>query len=154
MEKVIEIEGPIELNVLIARVRASFGLKRAGIDITNKSVELLKEVPHEETHFNGATFIWPRGAAQNEVAYFRVNGGESDRSIEEISPEELVAALRFALLPHSRRGLEEDLLLRDTARNLGFRRTGGKISATLRAALKLACEDGAIRCSFGNYYLP
>lgn len=154
MERTIEIEGPVEINVLIARVRASFGFKRAGIDIANKSLELLKLIPHETTHFNGRNFVWPLRAAQSEVCYFRVNGGEYDRQIEEIAPEELVAALRFALLPRGRHGLLEDDLLRDAARALGFKRTGGRIYATLRAALKLACDDDAIRCSFGNYYLP
>lgn len=81
---------------------------------------------------------------------FRVGGL---RDIDGFAPEELIAAMRYTL-KGKRRGVEGAELIRTTSRDLGYKRTGGKIEETLRAALDLACKDGAIVCGFGYYRLP
>lgn len=81
---------------------------------------------------------------------FRVGGL---RDIDGFAPEELIAAMRYTL-KDKRRGVKGAELIRTTSRDLGYKRTGGKIEEALRAALDLACKDGAIVCGFGYYRLP
>ncbi len=150
MERLIEEEGPIELNCLIAKTRECFGLKRAGINVTNKSMQMLHGICHQVQKFNGSMFVYPLNLKSTDIDYFRTGG---NRAIDEIALEELVAALRYALLKQSR-GLDEESLLKAASSSLGFKRTGGTISKILSSALKLAVEDGAILCNFGYYKLP
>ncbi len=150
MSRIVEEEGPVELGYLISRTRESFGLKRAGANVANKSKQMLVRVPHRKQYFNGGTFIYPKDLESKDIKSFRTGG---NRDINEIAPEELVAALRYTLRNHPR-GLDEDSLIKATSTAFGFRRTGGTIVKILGAALKLAVDDGAILLSFGYYRLP
>lgn len=150
MEKVIECEAPIEVNELFRKVLESFGVKRAGIDVKNRNNEILKGIKCQKTLFQGHEYVWREEDVPREHCGFRVGGL---RDIDGFAPEELVAAMRYTL-KDKRRGVEGAELIRTTSRDLGYKRTGGKIEETLRAALDLACKDGAIVCGFGYYRLP
>ena len=150
MEQVIEREAPIEVNELFRRVLESFGVKRAGIDVRNKNNEILAGIKCQRALFQDRTYVWREEDVPREYCCFRVEGL---RDIDGFAPEELVAALRYTLRGR-RRGLEGGELIKAASRALGFRRTGGKIEETMRAALDLACKDGAIVCGFGYYRLP
>lgn len=150
MEKVIESEAPIEVNELFRKVLESFGVKRAGVDVKNRNNEILKGIKCQKTLFQGHEYVWREEDVPREHCGFRVGGL---RDIDGFAPEELIAAMRYTL-KDKRRGVEGAELIRTTSRDLGYKRTGGKIEETLRAALDLACKDGAIVCGFGYYRLP
>jgi hypothetical protein len=72
---------------------------------------------------------------------------ESFRSIEYISPEEILSALTM-VAGHSL-GIREETLLNETARLLGFKRMGPNILEALRVVYRKAIDTGALRIEDG-----
>ncbi len=156
MERIIECEAPIERDYLFSRVRDGFGLKRSGIDIQNVNNSVLNGVPHKETLFNGKTFLWREGDDPAEWPAFRPNGadnGGANRSIEQIAPEEIVAAARY-VLQATPSGLSKDALVAMVRRQFGFQRAGRTIRETIELALGDAVASGAIDQRGSCFYLP
>ena len=71
----------------------------------------------------------------------------SDRTIDEINRDEIMAAIRDVF--KSGESLDPDTAITDIARVLGFRRTGARIHEELRSALRTAIRRHIINCDKG-----
>ncbi|MGI9254079.1 MAG: DUF3320 domain-containing protein, partial [Thermomicrobiales bacterium] len=136
---VVQTEGPIQEEVLIRRISAAWGHARSG----SKIMERMRAAIHEaermgEVHRSG-TFLRasngedpvPRGAAADGWL----------REIGQIAPEERLAAMRMVL--ELSLSLPTDELIQQTARLLGYARTGSDITQELRATVDQGLSSGA-----------
>lgn len=153
---VVECEGPIERELLVAKVRASFGIQRSGQDIKNITLDELRKLNLKATRFSGHYFVWADSTEPSSWHSYRpVNEDVEDpvRTIVQIAPQELVACARKELTLFGPRGLEEQELKRRVAKTMGFNRTGSTIDNTIglavdeaiRAGLLTRGSDGRIR---------
>ena len=126
---VAEVEAPLHFDALVFRVARAWGFGRAGELVAGKIHLALQHHPALELR---GSFVWKRG--QN-AAPFRVPlPGNAPRPIEQISPEEIADAMLFSV--REAVGLERDDLVRQTARTLGFSRTGAQITASIQRVLE------------------
>jgi len=86
-------------------------------------------------------FAWPKGLDPASLQTFRVpQGSEPPRSAEEICPEEVAVAASQILAIHV--SIEQDDLLRETARQFGILRVGASVRAHLEEGIELLVSSG------------
>ena len=144
---VVECEGPIDRELLVAKVRASFGIQRSGQDIKNITLSELRGLDLTETRFNGHLFVWPNSAEPSTWHSYRPLDEDAEdpaRTIVQIAPQELVACARKELTLFWSRGLEEQELKRRVAKTMGFKRTGSTIDGTIGLAINEAIRAGLL----------
>ena len=111
-----------------------------------RSADLIALVDQEqldETEFG--TFAWPTNRVRAFEDDFRVPGEDDEaRVLPEVSPQELVGAMRF--LARTGGGIERDELVRETALIFGTRRLTAKPKAHLEAVVGHAVKRGELVC--------
>ncbi len=141
MAAVIQLEAPIERDRLCNLVRASFGIARSGRLVQEKNLFVLGTVPHTTTSWNDRTFIWKEG--QDPACYdaCRENGG---RDVDQIAPEELLAAIELSLPAGAAQGqkLDRSELVSRVAATLGYSRVRSRLRVVLGEAVDLAASRG------------
>jgi len=91
IEHVIAIEGPIEIGLLVRRIRLAHGFRKAGKEI---HLAIKKAIPKKliTTSLQGKIYYWPEGVDPevfNKARYFQ---SEDDRrTYDELCPEEMAA---------------------------------------------------------------
>jgi hypothetical protein len=93
----------------------------------------MRWVQHGDT-----TFLWPLEINPEQYDSFRAAGDEDDdrRAIDEIAPEEIIAAAIYVL--RHQVSLPIEALVRETALALGYERCGQPIQRAIGAAIELA----------------
>jgi hypothetical protein len=140
--QLVRAEGPIHMDLVVDRLRRSWGLARAGERVrqtVEEAVALCEERGH--VHRRGG-FLWPTAEAVTAVRVADPEAAETCRDISYIAPEELQSALQLLLAQGVALG-EEDLLAQ-TARVLGFGRLGDLIRQRLADNLATLRRQG--RC--------
>lgn len=136
VEQVVEVESPVHLDEVAARVREAWGLRRAGARI-REAVERAADVSirNGRVRQDGAFLTWPgrappvrdRGQARSPTL----------RDCDRLPPAELeaaaVATVRASL------GATREQLVQAVARSLGFKATSSQLRAVVNAAI-----DGAL----------
>jgi len=115
--RVVKVEGPVHRDIVVQRVRSSFGLKRAG-----KNVEAAVEAGVEAAIRAGkvkrtGVFLWPPSPPKVLV---RRRGDEVQPAIEYICDEEIAAAAVLVL--RTQFATDRDELAAQALRVLGFGR--------------------------------
>jgi very-short-patch-repair endonuclease len=131
IRKVLEQEAPILDRVLVERISRAHGFKRSGRLIRERVLDLAERHYHfqsdpEPEHGN---FVWLAPDDPVRWSVYRVPEREEDvRFIEELAPEEIMAAAR---------SIQSDDPVVDIARTFGIRRLSasakGRIIKVLRA---------------------
>lgn len=137
MLKVAETEAPIHRDALILKVARAWDFGRAGAQVASKIEAALRT--HQSLEMRGH-FVW--NAGQTEAPFRVPKPYESPRPIEQIAPEEIGDAMLFCV--NQAIGLERDDLIRQTAKTLGFNRTGAQINATVGAVLQSLLQKGEL----------
>lgn len=134
---VAEVEAPLHFDALVFKVARAWGFGRAGELVASKIHLALQH--YLALELRGA-FVWKRGQS---AAPFRVPPpGNAPRSIEQIAPEEIADAMLYCV--REAVGLERDDLVRQTARTLGFSRTGAQITASLQRVLETLLRENKL----------
>jgi hypothetical protein len=143
-------EGPVHERYVAQRLRAKYGLGRAGNRITEAVDFALDRAAHSGRLVARGAFYWPAG--EPDLKYVRVpvpGKHNTERTIDLIPPEELELAL--LRLTEAALTIDHSNLRTKVARIFGFDRTGGKIEdsldvrvAALVDARRLVSTDGII----------
>ena len=120
---IIDVEQPVHIDTIIDRVRDTYGAPRAGKRIRDRVEQAIERIlgrPRESTlqfleHTKSLEQPRPRRDAKRPID--RVAGPEIDAALL------LVAKVSF--------GIEQGELVRETARQFGWRRTGQEIERRL-----------------------
>ncbi len=138
---VVSPEGPIALELLARRVAAGWGLIR----VTERLLErVTSQIPADKVTIRRAgkrVFAWPKNLEPCSLRTFRVpEGSDAPRSADEICPEEVAVAAEQILAIHM--SIEQDDLLRETARQFGILRVGASVRAHLEEGIDLLVSSG------------
>ena len=136
---VIDIEGPIERELLIRRIREGHGFRKAGKPIR---AAIMKAVPNstKKTQFNGLEFFWPAGSSPENWHKGRfplASSEEADkRKFDEVSPEELAAI--SVLAGKNKPSLSPTQRAKEISRYLGWQKCSNKAAEHIVEALESA----------------
>ena len=140
--RIADVEGPVHREVVIERLRLCYGLGRVR-GTTRDHVERAITLAKRRGQIQGdSTFIWSREEQLRRAPRMLVDG-----NIDHVPPNELKAlVLETARVVF---GVPRRDLVIETARMIGFSRTGGHITEVLdRFVIKLL-DEGKLTESFG-----
>ncbi|MCF7853782.1 MAG: DUF3320 domain-containing protein [Candidatus Pacebacteria bacterium] len=142
IEKTVEKEGPICEDLLIRRVAGLWGIQRCSEAVRDRINAHVERADVFRDVSRSIRFIWPPDISPEGYLSYRVPGDdpESQRSIEQIAIEEIANAAYEVL--ETQLGIPAGDLARETARQLGFERTGNKIQARVMEAIMYLQERG------------
>jgi hypothetical protein len=118
------------------------GWQRAGANIKALIDRAIEALVRNGSIVRRGEFLWPAAPDFRLDVRYPV-GPEGQRKIDQISPEELQLTLRQIV--GEAMSLNEDELLTQAARLLGFDRRGHLVDEGLRAALSTAIGEGRLR---------
>ena len=145
--QVLEVEAPISEGMLTRRVLQSLGIARAGSRIQAYTAMLLRDMQVRSTIQDGQCFYWE--SAQTPEAYqgFRVSDGIRDA--KDVPVQEAANAVCQVLTEQI--GLPRADLIRETAKLLGYTRSGNVVVSMAQGGIQLALDTGRISESQDGY---
>lgn len=152
IELVISAEAPICASMLIKRVVQSYGIARAGSRIQDHMNTILRKMKLRSTTQANSVFYWRKD--QNPDAYtgFRVSGdGDNRRDVRDVPVQEVANAI-YAVL-YEQVSMDQEDLLRETARKLGYTRLGGNVLSALTFGIQYAKSQGGISIGTNGAYV-
>jgi very-short-patch-repair endonuclease len=149
VEAVVQVEGPIHEELLMRRISSAWGHSRAGSRIVDALQYAIDEAARQGKLRRDGAVLWPVNAGS-----LVPRGAAPDGTIREIGhiPNEERAAVMRLLLEASL-SFPPDELVQQTARLLGYARTGSEINRELRATLEGAVASGAFEQVAGRIRL-
>ena len=151
LQKVIEAEGPICLDLVAQRTRDAWQLKRTGSRILDVVVEALAELKHNGSIVEVGGFFMSRG----EQVYVRVpvdGNPATERPISQVSPLELEKAIEGTIRDSG--PMPDQALVRAVAEVFGWERTGTQIEQSLSDLLQELISDGQLGNGDGLVTIP
>lgn len=144
IEQVVQQEGPVHLEVVGRRVASHWGLARLGQTIRDRIDQVVRRSNVRRVSCGESVFLWAANSDPARYTSFRVPGVRDDdqRDIDEIPPEELIAAATHVL--RQQISLPVADLVRETALLLGFQRMGQTIQRVVGAAIQDATARGVV----------
>ena len=149
--RILEMEAPIQKDLLIQRTYKSFGLSKsnAAIEATEKALKAVKAKNNKQ---NGIVYCWKRDQEPND--YMLVRGGENSknaRGANEICQQEMKNAICYVLQSNGAKNKAN--LLKETARLLGYQRMTETVSTSIDAGIRYAKRIGAITTAAGGAFV-
>ena len=134
---VVEIEQPVHTDTVIDRVRTTYVVHRAGTRIRARIRQAIKQAPAVRRKDGDDAFLCLAG----ESGPARPRRAD-DRAIGRIAAAELDEGL--LLVARKTFGCARADLVRETARQFGYRRTGRDIAARLEERIERLVESGRL----------
>ena len=145
---ILHAEAPIRKDVLIRKLRASFGVNKSAA-VEEATEKALKAIKMKTTKQKGVIFCWAPDQDPKEYRGLRVS---KDRSGDEICPQELCNAIIYVL--QMKEELGKDDLIKEMSSVLGYKRLGKNLEAALDAGVRYARSSKVIAyVPGGNYKL-
>ena len=95
LSQIIEVEGPVHKDVAATRLARAWDLDRVGERMMNAVKSAWRSLSREKLLRIQGEFLWPAAESfQIAVRQPNPNDDQSRRSIEEIPPEEISAAMK------------------------------------------------------------
>jgi very-short-patch-repair endonuclease len=126
--KIVEIEGPVHLDEITARIRTLWGLHRAGTRIRTAVLRAVEAAARGGMIEGGPFYRTPQ---QSVVVRDRSHSSASLRKPEMLPPEEIDAAILKSVDDNF--GAARDELAQDISRRFGFAATSTQIRAVIEA---------------------
>jgi hypothetical protein len=141
--RVVQVEGPIKLELAAKRVTSFWGFGRVGKRALDRVRSL---VPKDKVNIQKTkigTFLWPADQDPDTYAGFRIPGDDPDsqRSPEDLPVEEVANAALHVLGQEISLPLED--LARSTSRVFGFQRAGPVVQDRMQRGIRLLADKGA-----------
>ena len=149
VEKVVELEGPIHIELVSKRLADAWGVARVGKRIRQAIGVAVGNAQARRTVVQRGDFLWPPGLRRPTVRMAK--SGQAPRSINEIPIEELVEAAHICV--GSALSIEREDLVRETAKLFGIR-ASRKSSARLDTAIDSLLHEGRIVWRGNKLRLP
>lgn len=149
VDEVLAAEAPISESLLTARVRAQWGFKASGKRIIERVRSIVATSGARVTVHGEDTFYWSADSDPERWNAFRVAGEDplDQRGVEDLPPEEIAAAAHAVL--STQLSLTKEGLVSETARLLGYRRTGRVVVARIGAGVELLVSRGVADAETG-----
>lgn len=136
VRKVIAVEGPVHYNYLARKMAPFMGFSRASSTVKRRLDWYLAHLSKELERKDDFIYLKP----VNPVYKMRII---SDRDITEICPEELEYAM--VAVANNTIGITEDLLIEETAHNIGFVHAKSKLKARLKTIFDSLVACGKLK---------
>ncbi|SDT08711.1 AAA domain-containing protein [Paenibacillaceae bacterium GAS479] len=137
----IEHEGPISRQQLYKRVLQAWGISRTGSRIERRFDEVFAKLQLTKTEHDQVVFFWPKSQNPQTYAAFRISSQESERrNAEDLPPEEISNAVKHVL--SSQISLPREDLIKETAKLLGYQRSGSTLDKVVRNGVEIAINRG------------
>lgn len=147
--EVVEQEGPVSTDALVARIREGWGIGRTSArlrSVIDGAIE--SAIGHGRVFRTDDGFLCTSAEQLERVRCADPDDADSVRKANQVSRGELGLALR-RLLAEAGTAEPEELMFR-TARLFGWGRRGNEITAALNAALRRLQGDGVVRTTAGG----
>ena len=145
IQGVAEVEGPVHKDVVIERLRRTYGVTRVVARARDRiEYEIAQALRRREIH-GDEEFIW-LGEGQLE----RAPRLPVDSKIEHVPPSEIKAVILGIV--RSGFGIPRTDISPEVARRLGFNRTGKRIAEVIEAAIRALLSDDCLVESFGRVH--
>ena len=148
LRDVVQTESPISRNLLYRKVTQAWNIARIGNRLSQYLDGIMQESGLPQTHHHQPFYWQTQPTAQ--LYEYRQNDVEK-RAIDDIAPEEILAALHD-IMQHSL-SLDEDELIRGLAKTFSFAKVGKQIDNQLRYAVHMAEQSGNIQRGNGRIQL-
>lgn len=149
LEDIIQHEGPISKQQVCRRVLQAWGMTRSGAKIERRFDELFAKLDVRTTEHDQTLFFWPSAAVPETYVKFRVAAQEGERrNAEELPPEEIANAVRHVL--QMQISMPREDLSRETARVLGYSRSGSVLERVIALGIEVAISRGYAKADDRN----
>lgn len=139
--KVIDSEGPICEGLLFRRVVQSFGIARVGSRIQTRLVSIINFTKPNTTKQESGVVYWPKSMDPNNYRGFRSTGADDNkRDAKDVPVVEAFNAICFVL--HNDVSVEEEDLIKEAARIMGYTRVGAGVLALFNEGLNFGKQKG------------
>jgi very-short-patch-repair endonuclease len=137
-EEVVGVEGPVHLDEVVARIRDSWGLRRAGGRIQDAISRAVRVSTRQQSLMENGGFLWRPGT--DPVVRDRSSAASpSLRKPELLPPTEIRAALISLVADNF--GATEDQCVLAASRAFGFKSTSAQLRQAILKGLKSALND-------------
>ena len=141
VKKVLAAEAPITEGLLIRRVIQSFGITRAGSRLQSRMDEVFRTLSLRSTIQDGQRVFWDEGQEPGGYFLFRASGkDENKREAKDVPLQEAANAVVFVLYEQGGISLED--LIRESARLMGYTRTGSVVTPLFESAVRSCAASG------------
>lgn len=134
--ELVNVEAPVNIDYAIRRIAEAWGLGRVGHRVSSAGRQSVTQASRRGSLQVRGEFLWRPDQTLTRVRIPDPEDPLTRRDIEEIAPEEIDVAI--ARLSEASAGLDEDQLIAQVARVLGFDRTGGRIRSVLEQRVMAA----------------
>lgn len=140
--RVVEAEAPISRELLFRRILEAWGISRIGARIERTFDGILETMNLIRTVSRNRVFYWKNDMDINDFTDFRIpsNDEKTKRSIDDISTEEISAAIKYVL--KTQFSMKEEDLIRETAALLGFSRCTASVQSAVSYAVAYTIQMG------------
>jgi very-short-patch-repair endonuclease len=137
--KIVEIEGPLHIEEITARIRTLWGLHRAGARIRTAVLRAVEAATRGGMIEGGPFYRLP---GQSIVVRDRSQSSASLRKPEMLPPEEIDAAILMSV-DHNF-GAPREELTQDISRRFGFAATSAQIRAAIEARIDFLLGENSL----------
>jgi hypothetical protein len=131
--ELLEVEAPVSIDYAIRRLAEAWGLQRTGHRVMAAGRQAIGQAKRRGAAEIRGEFLWRPEQALTHVRVPDPEVAETRRDIDEIPPEEIDLAV--ARLREASAGIQDEQLILQVARVLGFDRTGDRIRTVLKKRL-------------------
>lgn len=143
MQKIIDIEAPIEEDRLIRKTLRSFDIGRASAQTTEATEKAIKKLDCKSNKQNGVKFYWKVDQNPDTYNAYRIDINIDDkRNPDEICQQELKNAVCKTLVENG--ALSKDDLIKATIRTMGYARSGVALVDAVERGIKFGRKTGEI----------
>lgn len=148
--RILEVEAPVHRDEIARRITGLWGLGRTGARIARAVDDALHLLESRKRTLAEGDFF----SISGRQVFPRDRGGADSanlRKAEYLPPSEIHAALRVAV--SSNQGVDEERLLSEALRLLGFKTIGPQVRAVALTQLQALCRSNAFEHREGRLYL-
>ena len=127
--ELIDVEAPVNIDYAIRRLAEAWGLQRAGHRVTSAGRQAISQATRRGALKVRGEFLWKPDQVLTHVRIPDPSAPDERREIDEIPPEEIGMAM--ARLREESPGIDDEQLIVQVARVLGYDRVGGRIRTVL-----------------------
>ncbi len=145
IEAVVSKEGPVSLDIVARRVAEHWGVGR----ITSRTIKRIEGLTGKAdvkiVRETDGAFLWIPSQDTKTFSLFRISGENenSKRDAECLPPQEVANAALHILEQHVSLPVAD--LVRETARLLGYQRTGPAVDKAMRSGVGLLVKKGGAK---------
>jgi very-short-patch-repair endonuclease len=150
--KIVAVEGPIHQDEITRRIASLWGLARVGSRTVDAVERALTEASQREEIEQDGLFYSPAGQIEPQI---RDRSNVSSANLlkpEYLPPSEIRVALREVVDAHC--GMTVDEAIVETARLLGFRRTGEQLKTVIDDEVDYLIDNHQLSSRNENLYSP